>query len=195
MSSNVPGRFRQVALVLAVSLMALACNFLAVTTPSPSGSASPSASPTPTATPAPTASPSPPPTASPSPVPSPTMAPPPRPPTPSPTAPPPAGSVIVTFQVEAEEYRILLTDADDIEIAQRLLAGEEAPGIPNGEIVRGETGVNTGWSWHIDPATLEFADITVEVCDGLPSHVEDGTLAGDRYCPWGAQVIDIESAA
>ena len=193
MSSNVPGRFRQVALVLAVSLMALACNFLAVTTPSPSGSASPSASPTPTATPAPTASPSPPPTASPSPVPSPTMAPPPRPP--SPTAPPPAGSVIVTFQVEAEEYRILLTDADDIEIAQRLLAGEEAPGIPNGEIVRGETGVNTGWSWHIDPATLEFADITVEVCDGLPSHVEDGTLAGDRYCPWGAQVIDIESAA
>jgi hypothetical protein len=36
--------------------------------------------------------------------------------------------------------------------------------------------------------------MTIEVCDGLPSHVQDGTLAGDRYCPWGAEVVDIEPA-
>ena len=34
--------------------------------------------------------------------------------------------------------------------------------------------------------------MTIEVCDGLPSHVEDGTLGGDRFCPWSAEVIAVE---
>lgn len=106
----------------------------------------------------------------------------------------PSGSVIVTFAVVDEEFRILLTDPDDIAIARQLWAGEEAPSIPNGEIVRGETGVNTGWSWHIEPSSVEFADMTIEVCDGLPSHIEDGTLTTERYCPWGAEVVDISPA-
>jgi hypothetical protein len=102
--------------------------------------------------------------------------------------------VIVTFDVVDEEYRVLLTDPADIAIAEQLLAGEEAPRIPNGLIVRGEAGVNEGWSWSIDPDSVEFADMTIEVCDGLPSHVEDGTLAGDRYCPWSAEVVAIDPA-
>ena len=53
-------------------------------------------------------------------------------------------------------------------IAQKLLAGQEAPRIPNGLVVRGDPSVNTGWRWHIDPATFEFADVTTEVCDGKP---------------------------
>ena len=121
----------------------------------------------------------------------------PRPATPSPVTTPaatPSGAVIVTFDVEGESYRILLTDTADIAIARQLLAGEEAPNIPSGLILRGETGVNEGYSWSIDPESVEFADITIEVCDGLPSHVQDGTLAGDRYCPWGAEVVDIEPA-
>jgi hypothetical protein len=51
--------------------------------------------------------------------------------------------------------------------------------------------VNTGYSWHIDPASVEFADVTTEVCDGLPSHVEANTITSDRYCPWQAEVIEI----
>jgi hypothetical protein len=122
-------------------------------------------------------------------------------PTPSPSpavtpaaSPSPGGAVVVTFQVEDEQYRILLTDEADIENARRLLAGEEAPNIPNGLIVRGDPGVNVGYSWHIDPASVDFADMTMEICDGVPSFVEDGTLEGDRYCPWGARVIGIEPA-
>jgi hypothetical protein len=104
--------------------------------------------------------------------------------------------VIVTFRVaDTEEYRVLLTDAEDIAVAERLLAGEEAPSIPNGVIVRGgDGGVNTGYSWHIDPDSVEFAEMTIEVCDGLPSYVEDGSLTGDRFCPWSAEVIEIEPA-
>jgi len=115
--------------------------------------------------------------------------------TPSASAPPPAspGGVVVTFQVGEEQYRIRLTDPADIAIARRLLAGDEAPRIPNGLIVRGDDGgVNTGYSWHIDPDSVEFADMTTEVCDGLPSYVEDGTLTGDRFCPWSAEVIAVD---
>jgi ABC-type enterochelin transport system substrate-binding protein len=101
--------------------------------------------------------------------------------------------VIVTFRVaDQEQYKIQLTDPADIATAQKLLAGEEAPKIPNGVIVYGDPGVNEGYSWHIDPESLEFADFTTEVCDGLPSDVEQGILTSDRYCPWAAEVIAID---
>jgi hypothetical protein len=101
--------------------------------------------------------------------------------------------VIVTFRVaDVEEYKIRLTDPADIEIARKLLAGEEVPSIPNGVVVRGDPDVNVGYTWHIDPESVEFADFTVEVCDGLPSDVEQGIITSDRYCPWSAEVIAID---
>ena len=101
--------------------------------------------------------------------------------------------VIVTFRVaDVEEYKIRLTDPADIEIARKLLAGEEAPRIPNGVVVRGDPDVNVGYTWHIDPESVEFADFTMEVCDGLPSDVEKGIITSDRYCPWCAEVIAID---
>jgi len=101
--------------------------------------------------------------------------------------------VIVTFRVaDSEQYKIRLTDPTDIEVARKLLNGNEALRIPNGVVVHGSTDVNVGYSWHIDPESVEFADITTEVCDGLPSDVEKGLLTSDRYCPWSAEVIAID---
>jgi hypothetical protein len=111
----------------------------------------------------------------------------------SPSGPPPDAPIIVTFEVVDERFKALLTDPADIAIARRLLLGEDAPGIPNGRVIH-ETGVNTGWSWSLDPDDLEFAELTIEVCDGLPSHVEDGTITSDRYCPWSALVVEIVAA-
>jgi hypothetical protein len=111
--------------------------------------------------------------------------------TPVQPTPVPAG-VVVTFRVaDAEEYRIRLVDQHDIAIAQRLLAGEALPSIPNGQIVRGDPDVNTGYSWHIDQASIEFADMATEVCDGRPSDVEQRVITSDRYCPWSAKVVAI----
>ncbi len=112
-------------------------------------------------------------------------------PSPAPSASPAQTGVVVTFRVIDQEYRIGLTDPADIEIARKLLRGEQAPGIPNGIVVRGDPGVNTGYTWHIDPASVEFADVTTEVCDGLPSDVEANLITSDRYCPWQARVIKI----
>jgi len=93
---------------------------------------------------------------------------------------------------DSEQYKIRLRDPTDIEIARKLLAGKEAPHIPNGVVIGGSSDVNAGYSWHIDPDTVEFADVTTEVCDGLPSDVEKGLITSDRYCPWSAKVIAIE---
>ena len=101
--------------------------------------------------------------------------------------------VVATFEVAgSERYKIELGTPELIDHAKRLLAGESISAIPLGTVVRDEPGVNGPWSWHIDPATLEFAFATTEVCDGLPSHVEDRTVTSDSYCPWSAKVVEID---
>jgi hypothetical protein len=105
----------------------------------------------------------------------------------------PTGPVVVTFEVVDERFKALLTEPADIDTARRLLAGEDVPNIPNGRVVR-ETGVNDGYNWSIDPNDIEFASVTIEVCDGLPSDVEAGVISGDRYCPWSAEVVAVDPA-
>ena len=103
--------------------------------------------------------------------------------------------VVATFEVAGDEtYKVELATPELIEHAQQLLAGEQVAAIPNGTVVRDDPGVNEPWSWHIDPSTLAFADATIEVCDGLPQFVEDGTLTSDVYCPWSATVVDLRAA-
>ena len=102
------------------------------------------------------------------------------------------GNPVVTFQVVDETFKIELATPELADHARRLLAGEEIAAIPVGTVVRDDAGVNEPWSWHVDPATLEFADVTIEVCDGIPSHVEDATVTSDQYCPWSAQVIAVD---
>jgi len=83
------------------------------------------------------------------------------------------GPVVATIRVVDETYKVELATPELIAHARGLLAGEELPTIPIGKIVRDAPSVNAPWSWHIDPATLEFADMTTEVCDGLPEYVEE----------------------
>lgn len=106
----------------------------------------------------------------------------------------PSSPTVATFRVAGEQtYRIELATPELIAHAKELMAGTTEEGrIPLGMIVRDDPSVNAPWSWHIDPSTLEFADVTTEVCDGLPEYVEDGTLTSDYYCPWIADVIAIE---
>jgi hypothetical protein len=99
---------------------------------------------------------------------------------------------VATFQVVDETYKIELTTPELQQHARDLLNGEDVSAIPNGKVVRDGGGVNEPWSWHIDPSTLEFADQTTEVCDGLPSYVEDEIVTSDYYCPWSAKIVSID---
>lgn len=105
----------------------------------------------------------------------------------------PSGPTVATFQVAGDQtYKIELATPELVQHVKDLMAGSEDGRIPVGRIVRDDPGVNAPWSWHIDPATLEFADATTEVCDGLPEYVEDRTLTSDTYCPWSAVPIALE---
>ena len=104
------------------------------------------------------------------------------------------GPTVVTFEVAGyadETYKIELATPELIEHVKQIMAGEDVALIPNGLVVRDDPGVNAPWSWHIDPASLEFADVTTEVCDGLPSYVEDGTVTSPYFCPWVTKVTDL----
>jgi hypothetical protein len=99
---------------------------------------------------------------------------------------------VVTFEVADQgTYKVELATPELIQHVKDLMAGSEDGRIPVGRIVRDDPGVNAPWSWHIDPSTLEFADATIEVCDGLPEYVEDRTLTSDVYCPWLAVPIEL----
>jgi hypothetical protein len=102
----------------------------------------------------------------------------------------PSRGALVTFGVADETFRVHVLDEAQIVAAHHAANGGPAR-IPNGHIVAG-TGVNVGWSWHLED--LEFAEVTTEVCDGRPSDVErEGvTFGGGRFCPWIARVISIE---
>jgi len=104
----------------------------------------------------------------------------------------PARNPVATFRVVDETFTIELATPELVAHAEALLAGEDVASIPLGRVVRDDPGVNAPWSWHIDPATLEFADLTIEVCDGLPSYVEDGTVTSPDFCPWSAELIAID---
>jgi hypothetical protein len=102
----------------------------------------------------------------------------------------PTSDAIVTFSVADERFRVLLTTAAQIAAARAAQSGGRAR-IPIGRIVAG-TQVNAGWTWHLED--VEFAEVTIELCDGRPSDVERSGPAygGGRYCPWAATIVTIE---
>lgn len=101
-------------------------------------------------------------------------------------------ATVARFDVVDESFTVELATPELIAEARALLAGGDGSSIPNGIVVRDDASVNEPWSWHIDPATLEFAFQTTEVCDGIPSFVEDETVTSAYYCPWSAKVVAVE---
>jgi hypothetical protein len=107
-----------------------------------------------------------------------------------------SGGILVTFDVEGEEYKIFVKDEDTIADIEALEKGESQAKIPNGKIIGEPVSYNAPWSWHIDPYDIHMAEFTIEACSGLPSYVEDdldywvNTLG--RFCPWSAEIVDIQ---
>ncbi len=101
----------------------------------------------------------------------------------------PSHIALVTFAVGGETFRVEVTGREQI-AAARAAQASGATIIPNGRIALG-TGVNRGWTWHLDE--VELTEVAIELCDGRPSDVErDGVrFGGGRFCPWTARVLMI----
>lgn len=96
--------------------------------------------------------------------------------------------------VEGETFVLRLTDPETRRLAEENLQGKNSL-FPAGPVIAGNGGFNGPWSWHLDPARTRFVEAAIEVCDGRPSDVEGDRAAYTQYCPWGARVVAIRTAA
>ena len=124
----------------------------------------------------------------------------PAPPPPAPVPPPSPGWTYfeIGFPTLAEgRFVIALNDPAKIEQARKAISDpEQNPHSVMGIIAKSAAGYNPPWSYHLDPATIEFFEFAIEVCDAAPQYVEDhlaeacGAFLPDcRWCPWSSKVL------
>ncbi len=109
---------------------------------------------------------------------------------------------LVTVQTSGpEQFVIRVTDQVLLDEMIDICQGHSMQRIVVGRLVTGNGGYNHDalnsnvWSWHLQEDTISLADMTMEVCDGLPSFVENylGYWVGfvHTYCPWTSNIVAI----
>jgi hypothetical protein len=105
----------------------------------------------------------------------------------------PTGGVYATFKIGGETFRASITSPTGVNDAIALWRGRSNKTIPVGKLNCAQIGWNCPWHWHMAPASVTFAQSTVEVCQGLPSHVEANCpgFAMGTYCAAGAVMTEL----
>jgi hypothetical protein len=102
---------------------------------------------------------------------------------------------LVDFDIVGESLTVWITNGEFIDEAKKLLASGDQR-IPVFDGLLDGRDCDADWTWHVDPSSASFADFTIELCDGLPSHIEAdktywiGTVKS--YCPWSAKVTAVD---
>jgi glucose/arabinose dehydrogenase len=105
------------------------------------------------------------------------------------------GGALITFGIVDESLTVWITDSTFIDRALEQLAGGTRRIPIFGTLLDGRA-CDPQWTWQVDPANVLFADAAIELCDGLPSHIEAdkaywlGTVKS--YCPWSAVVRSVD---
>jgi hypothetical protein len=89
--------------------------------------------------------------------------------------------------VTQDVVRLEITNAEGLAQAEDLLGSGEARWAL-GTLKRGDGGFNGPWSWHIDPATVTFAEVTIEACQTAMSAIDDDLdywIDFGQVCIWG----------
>jgi len=107
------------------------------------------------------------------------------------------GGALASFEVDGERFRVWTTNPQTIHDLHELRRATSTANIPNGRILRGPGRArhNTPYHWHLDPQDLTMAEVAIELCDALPSYVEENVEEFvervGRYCPWAAQLVEL----
>ncbi|RKT55312.1 hypothetical protein [Saccharothrix australiensis] len=96
-----------------------------------------------------------------------------------------------------ERFVLKLSDQDKIEHARRILSGEATSQVHvHGRIVKRSAPYNSRWSYHLDPETVSFFEVAIEVCDATIPYVEHhldeaggAFLPGLHWCPWESRLV------
>ena len=98
---------------------------------------------------------------------------------------------------DADTFVIALTDPAVIAEARAQANGHEPSKHVTGLVIAEAVPYNAPWSFHLDPASISFAEMSIEVCDAATSYVEEhleevggAFLPGRRWCPWSSRVIE-----
>ncbi|GAA3102764.1 acid shock protein [Nonomuraea salmonea] len=87
---------------------------------------------------------------------------------------------------------------DKIAHARRILSGAETSRVHVlGRIHKYPASYNRPWSYHLDPGTIGFFEVAIEVCDSTITYLEDhldeaggAFLPGAFWCPWSSRLVD-----
>lgn len=106
------------------------------------------------------------------------------------------GGVLATFDVQGERYSIFIMNSETIEQVVALSKGQSDARIPSGRLLRGQVSYSKPWHWHIDSQDIAMAEVTIELCDGRPSDLENNLdywidTVG-RFCPWSARLMELK---
>ena len=101
----------------------------------------------------------------------------------------PGTSARFTFRdpLTQDIVRLEISDPQGVDQAEELLGSGVAMwaiGTPR----RDNGGFNAPWTWHIDPATVSFAEVTIEACQVAASMIADDLdywINFGQACIWG----------
>jgi len=99
-----------------------------------------------------------------------------------------------TIDVVGQQFTLRATDTETI---QQLIDNHNGKNNfhVTGTLVKGDGGFNSPWSWHLDPSSVRMAEVSIELCDGTPSFVEENLDywldTVHTYCPWSSKVVSI----
>ncbi|MFI6170793.1 calmodulin [Nocardia sp. NPDC051052] len=95
-----------------------------------------------------------------------------------------------------KEFVIQLANDQRIEEARRILKGEEQMSTHvMGRIRKVRAEYNPEWDFHLDPDTISFFTMAIEVCDASIMYTNDHLdeacgpfLPGCFWCPWSSRL-------
>ncbi|MFC9970319.1 hypothetical protein ACFVH6_05385 [Spirillospora sp. NPDC127200] len=99
--------------------------------------------------------------------------------------------------LHGDRFVFRLDDADKIAHARRILSGKETEQVHvMGRIKKTRASYNPGWDFHLDPGSIHFFTVAIEVCDATIRYTEDhldeacgAFLPGCHWCPWSSRVV------
>ena len=106
------------------------------------------------------------------------------------------GYFIVSDGVTPRNFIVKFDTAERVRMARDIIAGQLPSLHVKGNIVTTAAIYNPGWSWHLDPASIEFFSVASNVCDQTFSNTESNLanvgntfLTSGTICPWSSYLV------
>jgi hypothetical protein len=102
---------------------------------------------------------------------------------------------VLQIQVNDQTFRFWSTNGEFIARAKDLKESGKSSAAMFGKLIDGSD-CDAQWTFHVDPGTMSWPDVTTEVCDGRPSDIEGNKdhwiNVVSRWCPWNTKVLAVD---